>query len=370
MAAYITVGAKTTHGGTVISGSLHTTHNGIPVARVGDKVMCKKCKKVVTIATGDPSYIVDGSPIARGGDLTSGGSKLIAIQQSFCESDFDVMGIAQAAPLVFPKSDMSNSFTGDNEEDLVGSIIAGNTVVGEPDQGGGGGDTLINSSDIDKTIEELRRAEFREASEGFSNPSSRPYNPQPAYSDEDLKRLARVYGEQSETGQFATDAMGDRGVMPTYRDEQQQIEQSRVDNIAARSERALNQQRLEIRDTPPPPLDGGLDYENPMTKARDGWKGELADGGKQAGTAIYGIAKDSHAGFNAIATTGENLLNKDTDALKGQAVDKVKDTGKGKLIDKAKDVAPKPVKGAWDAYDNYQEGKEKFEEIKDARPKD
>ena len=73
MAAYITVGAKTSHGGTVISGSPHTTHNGIPVSRVGDKVLCKTCKKVVTMATGDPSYIVDGSPIARHGDITTCG---------------------------------------------------------------------------------------------------------------------------------------------------------------------------------------------------------------------------------------------------------------------------------------------------------
>ncbi|MGP4971986.1 PAAR domain-containing protein [Psychrobacter aquimaris] len=109
MAAYITVGAKTSHGGTVISGSPHTTHNGIPVARKGDKVICKKCKKVTTILSGDASFIVDGAPIARGGDVTSCGAKLIAIQQSFAESDFDVGSIAQAAPLVFPKSDLQNN---------------------------------------------------------------------------------------------------------------------------------------------------------------------------------------------------------------------------------------------------------------------
>ena len=104
MAAYITVGAKTSHGGTVISGSPHTTHNGIPVARKGDKVICKKGKKVTTILSGDPSFIVDGAPIARGGDVTSCGAKLIANQQSFAESDFDVMGVEQAAPLQFPKA--------------------------------------------------------------------------------------------------------------------------------------------------------------------------------------------------------------------------------------------------------------------------
>lgn len=110
MAAYITVGAKTTHGGEVITGSPHTTHNGIPVSRKGDKVICRKCKKLTTILTGDPSFIVDGSPIARGGDVTSCGAKLIAIQESFCEGDFEVMGVAQPEPLQFPKSDMSNSF--------------------------------------------------------------------------------------------------------------------------------------------------------------------------------------------------------------------------------------------------------------------
>ncbi len=115
MAAYITVGAKTSHGGTVISGSPHTTHNGIPVARKGDKVICKKCKKVTTIVSGDASFIVDGAPIARGGDVTSCGAKLIAIQQAFAESDFDVGSIAQAEPLQFAKSDPSSMFNDINK---------------------------------------------------------------------------------------------------------------------------------------------------------------------------------------------------------------------------------------------------------------
>ncbi|MGB3109394.1 MAG: PAAR domain-containing protein [Psychrobacter alimentarius] len=111
MAAYITVGAKTSHGGTVITGSPHTTHNGIPVARKGDQVMCKKCKKMTVIMSGDASFVVDGAPIARGGDVTSCGAKLIANQQAFAESDFDVGSIAQAAPLVFPKPDSETVFS-------------------------------------------------------------------------------------------------------------------------------------------------------------------------------------------------------------------------------------------------------------------
>ena len=111
MAAYITVGATTTHGGKVISGSPHTTHNGIPISRKGDKVICKKCKKLTTILTGDASFIVDGAPIARAGDVTSCGAKLIAVQQSFCESGFEVMGVEQPAPIQFPKSDPEAVFS-------------------------------------------------------------------------------------------------------------------------------------------------------------------------------------------------------------------------------------------------------------------
>lgn len=125
MAAYITVGATTTHGGKVITGSLYTTHNGVQVSRKGDKVLYKKCKKVTTILTGDPSFIVDGAPIARGGDITSCGAKLIAVQQSFCESDFEVGGIEQPepkfeqpAPLHFPKSDPEAIFNKIREDNL------------------------------------------------------------------------------------------------------------------------------------------------------------------------------------------------------------------------------------------------------------
>lgn len=94
----------------VISRSPHTTHNSIPISRKGDKVICKKCKKLTTILTGDASFIVNGAPIARAVDVISCGAKLIAVQQSFCESDFEVMGVEQPAPIQFPKSDPESLF--------------------------------------------------------------------------------------------------------------------------------------------------------------------------------------------------------------------------------------------------------------------
>ncbi|WP_198015399.1 MULTISPECIES: PAAR domain-containing protein [unclassified Psychrobacter] len=184
MAAYITVGATTTHGGEVISGSPHSTHNGIPISRKGDKVICKKCKKLTTILTGDSSFIVDGAPIARAGDVTSCGAKLIANQQSFCESDFEVMGVEQPAPMQFPKSDPEAVFASfaapkdnqpsesynndldilfvnftpfDNEDNAAeGSLVAGNTYAGEPNEGGGGSDRPIYIPGTAGTPEELR----------------------------------------------------------------------------------------------------------------------------------------------------------------------------------------------------------------------
>ncbi len=184
MVAYITVGATTTHGGKVISGSPQTTHNGIPISRKGDKVICKKCKKVTTILTEDASFIVDGAPIARAGDVTSCGAKLIAIQQSFCESDFEVMGVEQPAPMQFPKSDPESLFASfaapkdkqlsesdnkdrdilfvsftpcDNEDDAAeGTLVAGNTYAGEPNEGGGGIDRPVYIAGTAGTPEELR----------------------------------------------------------------------------------------------------------------------------------------------------------------------------------------------------------------------
>lgn len=78
----ITVGAATSHGGVVVTGSPASVINGIPIARVGDSVICpRKGHTGVTIATGDPTFIVDGKPVARHGDKTTCGATLIATQQ-------------------------------------------------------------------------------------------------------------------------------------------------------------------------------------------------------------------------------------------------------------------------------------------------
>lgn len=74
----IRVGDSTTHGGKVLTGSENTFYEDIPIARVGDRVSCPKCKGTHHIVSGAPEAFDDQKPIARNGDLVSCGAKLIA----------------------------------------------------------------------------------------------------------------------------------------------------------------------------------------------------------------------------------------------------------------------------------------------------
>lgn len=80
-AALIRLGDKTSHHGTVVEASQFSDSGGVGIARVGDKVNCPRHSNV-TIASGDPTMLVDGQPVARDGDKTSCGATLIASQQA------------------------------------------------------------------------------------------------------------------------------------------------------------------------------------------------------------------------------------------------------------------------------------------------
>ena len=58
----VVVGDATTGGGQVVSGSPFTDIDGFPVARVGDKASCTTCGGVFPIASGDPTFCIDGRP--------------------------------------------------------------------------------------------------------------------------------------------------------------------------------------------------------------------------------------------------------------------------------------------------------------------
>lgn len=81
--ALIRLGDRTSHGGVVLQASAFTSSGGKRVARVGDLVKCpKKGHGTCPIVTGDPTFIVDGKPVARHGDKTACGASLIASQHN------------------------------------------------------------------------------------------------------------------------------------------------------------------------------------------------------------------------------------------------------------------------------------------------
>lgn len=78
---FIRKGDKTDHGGTVLTGDGTFRIDGRDVARVGDQVQCPKCRGTFPIISG-ATDLISGTPVAREGDLTACGAKLIASQGS------------------------------------------------------------------------------------------------------------------------------------------------------------------------------------------------------------------------------------------------------------------------------------------------
>lgn len=80
MKAFIVIGDKTSHGGTVITCSSRASTEGRGWARVGDMVSCPRCKGVFPIVQGDACICDDGHAVAYDGCKTACGATLIASQ--------------------------------------------------------------------------------------------------------------------------------------------------------------------------------------------------------------------------------------------------------------------------------------------------
>ena len=69
----------TSDGGRVVEGSPSTFINGLAIARVGDRVSCPHGE--CTIGSGDETLLDDDRAVARDGDLTACGARLVATQK-------------------------------------------------------------------------------------------------------------------------------------------------------------------------------------------------------------------------------------------------------------------------------------------------
>lgn len=80
--AIIRMGDSTSHGGRVIEGYSTAIIMGKPIAGVGHKVSCPKCKGVFPIVEGVFNFMILGRSVAVEGMKTSCGAILIASQES------------------------------------------------------------------------------------------------------------------------------------------------------------------------------------------------------------------------------------------------------------------------------------------------
>lgn len=89
----VVLGDKTSHGGTVIGADFTSDIHGKYMARVGDMVVCPKCKGVFAITSG-ASDMVDGEGrgYARHMDTTACGARLISGQITTTWSDESSLG--------------------------------------------------------------------------------------------------------------------------------------------------------------------------------------------------------------------------------------------------------------------------------------
>jgi uncharacterized Zn-binding protein involved in type VI secretion len=76
----IRLGDSTSHGGIVIEGSPFDICMGKPIAYIGHKVQCPKCKGIFPIAEGAPTTTFYGKGVALAGMRTACGAVLIASQ--------------------------------------------------------------------------------------------------------------------------------------------------------------------------------------------------------------------------------------------------------------------------------------------------
>ncbi|WP_449466693.1 PAAR domain-containing protein [Stenotrophomonas humi] len=79
--AFVVVGDRLDHGGSVISGASQIENNGKTVARKGDRAVCSSHGST-TIVSGDASVLIDGQAVARQGDRAAHGATLLASQTS------------------------------------------------------------------------------------------------------------------------------------------------------------------------------------------------------------------------------------------------------------------------------------------------
>lgn len=131
--AFIVLGDRTSHGGTVISADMTCSIDGKYIARVGDSVVCPRCKGVFRIATGASDALFMGQAGARHGDTTDCGATLLASQSNTtwsADSDLGDPAADERTPALSAATQVAAATdSGICLDCLIKAAQAGNSVV-------------------------------------------------------------------------------------------------------------------------------------------------------------------------------------------------------------------------------------------------
>lgn len=130
---FIVLGDRTSHGGAVISADPTWTIDGQPVARVGDKASCPRCKRTVTIVTSSFSTMIDmGHPAAFDQDRTDCGALLYSRHNGHAGHD-DGQGSAAATSAATPAAlHAEETYTSREAPRFEEHFILRDSATGEP----------------------------------------------------------------------------------------------------------------------------------------------------------------------------------------------------------------------------------------------
>ena len=127
LAGLITIGDRTSHGGTVITGDATSTVAGKAMARDGDLTVCPKCKGVFPILKGDGIVTDDkGRTYARHLDATACGARVISSQASTVATELEDPALP---PVAAPNTVAAPTTSGVCMECLVKAAATGASTV-------------------------------------------------------------------------------------------------------------------------------------------------------------------------------------------------------------------------------------------------
>jgi uncharacterized Zn-binding protein involved in type VI secretion len=136
---FIVLGDRTSHGGAVISADPTWTIDNQPVARVGDKASCPRCKRTVTIVTSRFQMMIDmGQAAAFDQDRTDCGALLYSRHNGHAGHDDglgDTAATSAASPATVGAAAAEEPYSSKTAPRFEEHFVLRDSATGEPLKG-------------------------------------------------------------------------------------------------------------------------------------------------------------------------------------------------------------------------------------------